>query len=156
MQNDGGRGEWWVAVQIVMLGAIAVAPFVLPTGWPDRLHDLSRAAGVVIGAAGLILVMLAALFLGGSLTIFPRPKDDGQFTKRGVYGIVRHPMYGGVFLTCLGVGLFNLNLISFGLALALGLFFDRKAAREEIWLMEKYPDYAAYRQRVRKLIPWVY
>jgi protein-S-isoprenylcysteine O-methyltransferase Ste14 len=31
-----------------------------------------------------------------------------------------------------------------------------KARREESWLQEKYPEYAAYKSRVKKLIPWVY
>jgi protein-S-isoprenylcysteine O-methyltransferase Ste14 len=36
------------------------------------------------------------------------------------------------------------------------VFFDRKATREEIWLSEKFPGYAPYRSRVKKLIPWIY
>ena len=35
-------------------------------------------------------------------------------------------------------------------------FLDLKSAREERWLEARYPEYAAYRERVRKLIPFVY
>jgi protein-S-isoprenylcysteine O-methyltransferase Ste14 len=35
-------------------------------------------------------------------------------------------------------------------------FFDAKARREERWLAEKFPEYAGYCRRVRRLIPWVY
>jgi protein-S-isoprenylcysteine O-methyltransferase Ste14 len=31
-----------------------------------------------------------------------------------------------------------------------------KSRREERWLCEKYPDYAAYQARVHKLIPLIY
>ena len=36
------------------------------------------------------------------------------------------------------------------------VFFDVKARREEAWLVAAFPGYAAYRRRVRKLIPLVY
>ena len=36
------------------------------------------------------------------------------------------------------------------------IFFDLKSGREEEWLVEVYPVYGAYRQRVKKLVPWVY
>jgi protein-S-isoprenylcysteine O-methyltransferase Ste14 len=38
----------------------------------------------------------------------------------------------------------------------LGCFFDLKARREEAWLLAAYPAYAAYRVRVRKLVPFIY
>ena len=46
-----------------------------------------------------------------------------------------------------------MTLIYAGVLLA---FFDVKSRREERWLTEKFPDYAAYRTRVHKLIPFVY
>ena len=41
-------------------------------------------------------------------------------------------------------------------AAVLALFFDIKSRREEIWLADHFPAYDAYRQRVRKLIPFLY
>jgi protein-S-isoprenylcysteine O-methyltransferase Ste14 len=41
-------------------------------------------------------------------------------------------------------------------ALVLGIFFDIKSRREEIWLLEHFPDYANYRRKVAKLIPFIY
>jgi protein-S-isoprenylcysteine O-methyltransferase Ste14 len=40
--------------------------------------------------------------------------------------------------------------------LVLAYFFDRKAAHEEIWLREKYSEYADYARAVKKFIPGVY
>ena len=39
---------------------------------------------------------------------------------------------------------------------ALAMFFDIKSRREEVWLAEHFPEYAAYQRRVRKLIPFIY
>ena len=39
----------------------------------------------------------------------------------------------------------------------LALLFDLKARREEAWLMERFPKYAAYRARTpRRFVPWLY
>jgi protein-S-isoprenylcysteine O-methyltransferase Ste14 len=41
-------------------------------------------------------------------------------------------------------------------ALTLAVFFDLKSRREEIWLAERFPDYLDYRNRTRRLLPWLY
>jgi protein-S-isoprenylcysteine O-methyltransferase Ste14 len=38
----------------------------------------------------------------------------------------------------------------------IAIFFDIKSRKEERWLVERFPAYADYQGRVRKLIPWVY
>ncbi len=140
--------------QVILLGLILLAPILsheMPVG-----NTFFRLAGVLSGLAGLAVGGLSLVHLGSNLTVFPRPLDNGALTQRGVYGLVRHPMYLGVCLTALGWSLFLTSPLATALTIALGLFFDRKASREEIWLQQKYADYAAYRQRVHKLIPWVY
>jgi protein-S-isoprenylcysteine O-methyltransferase Ste14 len=146
------RGLRWVLIQVVLLGAIVVIPPDLLPRLPESLWII----GLVVGVAGFLLVSLGALFLGTNLTMFPSPKEDGELTQRGVYGLVRHPMYSGVLLCALGWSLVRASLPSLICTLVLGIFFDRKATREEAWLAAKYPDYADYRRRVRKLIPWLY
>lgn len=152
------RGGVWVAVQIVLLAAIVLVPRQiggLPT-IPDGLATLSQIAGLIVGAIGLALVGLSALYLGRNLSIFPAPVRHGELTQTGLYALVRHPMYGGVILSALGWALFRASLPALVLALILAIFFDRKAQHEEKRLAATYPEYAAYRRRVRKLIPFVY
>ena len=38
----------------------------------------------------------------------------------------------------------------------LALVLDLKRRREEVWLLERYPGYAAYRARTRALVPFLY
>ncbi len=156
--NIRGRGAAWVAVQIVLLAAIALIPPGIAglTVWPEPFRTISLFAGLVIGFFGLALVGISALNLGTNLSVFPRPVDDGTLVQTGLYGIVRHPIYSGVILSALGWSLFRASVPALILTIVLALFFDQKARREERWLEQKYPDYRAYRQRVRKLIPWVY
>jgi len=70
------------------------------------------------------------------------------------------PAWGGALRTA-GIG-GGAVLVGAGALFALrglvvlGGFFDLKSRREEAWLVAAYPGYAAYRARVRKLIPFVY
>jgi protein-S-isoprenylcysteine O-methyltransferase Ste14 len=102
-------------------------------------------------------LLLAALFrLGRGLTPLPYPKESGRLVRTGPYALVRHPMYSGGFLIFLGWSLHVRSWLTLGYALVLFAFMDLKSRREEKWLTEKFPEYADYRRRVRKLIPFVY
>jgi protein-S-isoprenylcysteine O-methyltransferase Ste14 len=69
---------------------------------------------------------MGALALGRNLTPFPRPIPGGHLITRGIYGIVRHPLYmAGIFAT-LGWSLLAANLIDIGLVAVVFLFFDLK------------------------------
>jgi protein-S-isoprenylcysteine O-methyltransferase Ste14 len=46
--------------------------------------------------------------------------------------------------------------LTLGYALVLFVVFDIKSRREERWLADKFPEYAAYQRRGRKLVPWMY
>ncbi len=150
------RGEEWVMVQLVLLTAIVLLPFGAREVWAAPLADVARLLGLLIGALGLLIVGVAALYLGSNLTIFPRPKADGTLTQGGIYAVVRHPMYCGVILSAVGWSLWQTSLLAILVSLALIFFFDRKAAQEELWLQAQYPNYAEYRRRVKKLIPFIY
>jgi len=69
---------------------------------------------------------------------------------------VRHPLYSGILFMAFGWSLYANSFVGLAFDVLLLVFFDRKAAREEAWLAEKFPDYAAYRRRVKKLVPWIY
>ena len=94
--------------------------------------------------------------LGRHLTALPKPGPGAVLVQNGVYGIVRHPLYGGAIFVLLGSGLATTRLSRVGLALGALVFFDAKAKREESWLLERFPEYGAYRLHVRKLIPLLY
>ena len=42
------------------------------------------------------------LVLGESLTPFPKPPAQTQFVRRGIYAIMRHPIYAGLIALSFG------------------------------------------------------
>jgi protein-S-isoprenylcysteine O-methyltransferase Ste14 len=154
----GSRGEWYVVAQGVLFLLVGFGPRALPgvPQWGAPWSWLSLAAGVVLAAAGGALALAGLLHLGPNLTALPHPKDDAMLVKGGAYGVVRHPIYSGLILAAFGWALVNSSWLTLLYAFILLAFFDVKSRREERWLSRKFPDYAAYQKRVRKLIPFVY
>ena len=151
----GPRGEGWVALQLLLGAAIAGGGFV-GVYWPGSLESVLAVLGLLIALAGALLVTLGVLSLGRSFTPLPRPRARTRLRQGGIFRLVRHPVYGGVILIGLGWSLADAPL---GLVptLLLTVLFDLKARREEDWLIERFPDYAAYRTRTpRRFVPWLY
>ena len=151
----GPRGEGWVALQVVLLAAMAVAG-LRGWRWPSSTRSLRRLAAGPAALAGAYLLAAGSSGLGRQLTPFPKPVEHASLRRDGAYGLVRHPIYGGVLLLALAW-----SLVSSPVALApwtaAALFLDAKRRREESWLSEEHPEYEAYRQEVRhSLLPFVW
>ena len=122
---------------------------MLGAGWPDGAAIGLRAAGVVLGVLGALLVGWGARSLGPSLTPLPRPREGAALAERGAYRLVRHPLYGGVLVLGLGFALATTPLALAPVA-ALAVFFSLKSRREEAWLLRALPGYSGYAERVRR------
>jgi protein-S-isoprenylcysteine O-methyltransferase Ste14 len=151
----GRRGEGWVALQIALVAAMAAAG-TKGRRWPSASRGARMAAAGLSGLGGLYLFGDGVARLGRQITPFPKPVEQGSVKSTGAYGLVRHPMYGGVLLLTLAW-----SLVSSPLALApwtvAAVFLDAKRRREEAWLVEEHPDYEEYRTRVRhSLVPFVW
>lgn len=152
----GPRGEGWVAIQAVILVAIGVGGVVEVPFSADVVTPVS-AVGMALVAAGGLLAVLGVWHLGASLTALPHPRDGASLVETGVYGLVRHPIYGGLVIAALGYGLaMHAVITAIAGSLALLVFFRLKSGREEAWLETRYPGYAAYRARTRRMLPFLY
>lgn len=152
MKHYTSRGEGWVVAQFALIALLLLAPRRGPV-WPRRLAIISRLAGLPLLGGGGWLAARAFGNLGPNLTPLPRPKPGGHLVRDGVYGIVRHPIYSGLTLASLGLALLTASTSRLTVAAAIVAFFNAKADREERWLLDQYPGYAAYRDEVPKLWP---
>jgi protein-S-isoprenylcysteine O-methyltransferase Ste14 len=154
----GMRGEWYVAIQLLLFALIFFLPIVAPNmvEWSSPWDMIGIGLGVVLALFGSFVILAGVLSLGQNLTAVPYPKEDAVLVESGAFRFVRHPIYSGIILGSLGWGLLTNSLLTLLLAMVLFIFFDVKSRREEQWLREKYADYTAYQTRVRKLIPLIY
>jgi protein-S-isoprenylcysteine O-methyltransferase Ste14 len=124
--------------------------------WGHTWALIGAWAGGVLIIAGGCLAAAGFFSQGKNLTVLPRPKDNAKLIETGAYRLVRHPIYSGLFFAFLGWGLHVHGLLTIGYSFLLFICLDMKARREERWLMGKFPEYASYRKRARRLIPFLY
>jgi protein-S-isoprenylcysteine O-methyltransferase Ste14 len=150
----GPRGEGWVAIQAILLVAVAAAGLLGPS-WSGAIRTATSILGISFIAGGLFLAARGSRDLRDALTPLPYPRDDAKLVETGVYRHVRHPIYGGLVLAAFGWGLLTASTIALGAAVVLLGFFELKSRREEAWLEGRFSGYTAYRARTRRLIPWI-
>jgi len=147
------RGEGYVVAQVLLLAGIAALPLRRPVPRPPAPV---RRTGFLLLVAGGALVGWSGLWLGPNLTPLPEPRRAGQLVQTGPYALARHPIYGGLLLASLGWAFVHGHRGVLGLSGGLALLFDFKTRDEEGRLVRHFPEYLAYRRRVRRFIPGVY
>jgi protein-S-isoprenylcysteine O-methyltransferase Ste14 len=150
----GPRGEGWLLIQGVLLVAVAAAGWSLGPDWNGPLRLASTVLGIALISGGIALVFRGVAALDRAVTPLPRPRDDAELVETGVYAFVRHPIYGGLILAAFGWAIVRASLVAVALAVVLAVFLRVKSAREEAWLEQRFPAYAAYRSRTPRLMPW--
>jgi protein-S-isoprenylcysteine O-methyltransferase Ste14 len=151
----GPHGEGWVALQAGLFAASAFCGLRGPR-WPRHATWPRLTAAAVLLATGLALFSGGSVRLGRLLTPFPRPVAGGDVRRTGAYGLVRHPLYGGVLLGSFAWALLTSPSALLPAALTVP-FFELKRRREEAWLRKELPEYDAYSREVRRrFIPFVW
>jgi protein-S-isoprenylcysteine O-methyltransferase Ste14 len=154
----GPRGEGWVLVQGVLFVLVAAAGVSVRNTVPSPMAELLGLAGTTLVLLGLGLALAASgsLGRGGAFSALPRPRAGAALVASGPYRLVRHPIYGGIVIAAFGWAIARHSLLAGVLAALLLAFFDLKRRREEAWLEARFPAYAGYAARTRRMIPWLY
>ncbi len=139
-----------VAAQFVLFGFI----FFLD-GSRMSLFFMQSIAGKVLMGIGFFISVLALLQLNTNLSPFPTPKKGSQLVDRGLYSVVRHPIYLGLVIFFVGYSFYYFDWLKLGLTIILYLLFEYKSAYEEKLLEGKFPEYISYKKRTGKIFPFI-
>ncbi len=144
----------------IVLIAGGILLFIPAHGYegPWRLWFVTRdEAWVCVGliALGFAFAWWARIYLGPLWSGQVTTKADHHVVDRGPYGIVRHPIYTGIYISYVALALQSctaLNALIFATGIAL---FVVKSFVEEGFLSQD-PQYTAYMARVRwRWLPYV-
>ncbi len=116
-----------------------------------------------MGDTGMMISMLIGyvllffgigLFIGGWRELY-RAHREGRLATEGLYGLVRHPQYTGLFVALFGEGVVHWpTVFSVTLFPIIVLAYIRLAHREERDMIGKFRDrYEQYRRRVPMFFP---
>jgi protein-S-isoprenylcysteine O-methyltransferase Ste14 len=106
---------------------------------------ISPMVGNGLAIVSVIILVYALLSLGRNIGFIPAQR---QVVTRGAYGLVRHPIYTGTFVSLLAFVLRSYSLLNVTMAAALIALLMIRGVIEERFLRED-AGYAAYLQEVR-------
>jgi len=121
-----------------------------------RVHPVPSGVGVALCLAGMSVLVWARQSLGRNWSQTVSAKEGHELVTSGPYRVVRHPMYAGGLLACLG------SAIACGgtwivLLFVLGSLFLWRVAAEDRLMARQFPhEYPAYRRRTKRLVPFVF
>lgn len=152
-----GKSPVPVAVLIAGKAAFLGCWMFLAAGWmrPElMLYDsaAARAAGAILFAAGLAMVIVSLAQLGRSAAV-GLPARKTELKTDGLFRLTRNPIYLGAFIMCAGSCLaaaHPVNVLLFGIAAAVHTGIVR---REEKFLEQRFGQrWLDYKQRVPRFI----
>ena len=112
--------------------------------------------GLALTVAGTVFAIWARVFLGRNWSSFVTIKEEHQMIQSGPYALVRHPIYSGFLLGLLGTALASGEVRALVALPIAFLAWWTKSRLEEKFMEQRFGDeYAAYRRRVKALIPFV-
>ncbi|MEZ4411539.1 MAG: isoprenylcysteine carboxylmethyltransferase family protein [Gemmatimonadales bacterium] len=113
-----------------------------------------RLLGGLMTAAAVLGMAFGALTLGPNLTPATEPLPGARLVTRGIYRLVRHPIYLSVSLALAGYATIRAGGWAGATVLVVALaYFEQKARVEEAWLRTRVQGYQEYAARVPRLIP---
>jgi protein-S-isoprenylcysteine O-methyltransferase Ste14 len=137
------------------IGATAVLPVAMLGLLARHALFAARPGLVVVQVLAVILVIWARVTFGMRSLHYAANPTDGGLVTGGPYRFVRHPIYAAIlFFVWAGVASRTTYL-----AVALGLLVSTATAvrimAEERLVTLRYPEYAAYAARTKRLVPFL-
>jgi protein-S-isoprenylcysteine O-methyltransferase Ste14 len=143
---------------VVAYGAVVAINVVLGMASFGQIPPTWRWLGVGVLVVGLALRAWAMTTLGRFYTRTLRTVDAQQLVEAGPYRAVRHPGYSASLLVWVGYAIALGSWIGTTLTIGvLGPVYLWRINAEETLLRASFGDrYAAYQQRTKRLVPFVY
>jgi protein-S-isoprenylcysteine O-methyltransferase Ste14 len=157
-KKEDRRNRWVFApILVLSLGLALLPPYLDGRDLWTTDDVITPYVGLVLLAAGGALRLAPVFVLGRRFTGLVAIQEGHRLETGGLYRLIRHPSYAGLLLFMVGYVLaFRCWL---GLLLAAGMLavlVGRMNAEERLLESEFGEDYAAYRRRTWRLLPWVY
>lgn len=153
------RSNRWV---IAVLGALGLIDAWLPA-YTDRIGFLTfggeavRWIGVLLYTGGGVLRLAPVFVLGRRFSGLVAIQPEHRLVTSGLYGVIRHPSYLGLFVLTLGWGLAFRSGVGVIIAVLMLVVVLARIEAEERLLSETFgAEYDAYRARTWRLAPYVY
>jgi len=162
VQNTARNLTDWLRIACATLGLGIVPLIYVATGFPRfASYEFMKGfayAGTLVFAVALWLFYLAHQSLGRNFSVSLDVREGHVLISKGIYGIIRHPMYSAFWLWAIAQFLLLPNWVA-GAAgiLGFGILYLGRVQQEERLMLDTFgDDYRIYMNNTARIIPWVY
>jgi protein-S-isoprenylcysteine O-methyltransferase Ste14 len=144
---------------------VLIGWFLVFRGWrlssPFSIRIIPQSDAILVLAAifavcGVSFCVWARAVLGRNWSGTVTLKENHELVVRGPYRLVRHPIYTGILTLLIGTWLELGHLAGLIGVILVWISFWIKLSGEEELMMKQFPDqYPIYRERVKRIIPFV-
>ncbi len=144
----------WLAFLMTLVWVFS--PWLAFADYP--LYPTPFFAGIACLVFGLWLFYRSHADLGTNWSVTLQVREQHTLVTRGVYRLIRHPMYLALLMYALGKALVVPNwLVGPAYGIAMILIFAFRLRPEEQMMIEQFGDeYRAYQARTKRLIPGIW
>jgi protein-S-isoprenylcysteine O-methyltransferase Ste14 len=154
-----GRKDWSREgrIRLVLIAlAILLARLGVVRGHGVQSDPWLAGIGLALFGVGLAFAIWARVHIGHNWGTPMTRKSEPELVTSGPYRLVRHPIYSGIILACIGT-VVALNWLWLPVVALLAIYFVYSATVEERYLAEQFPDdYPAYQRSSKMLVPFVF
>ncbi len=137
------------AVYVVIQFACLTVIFMNVVLIPENIY-------LIFGIALFLLLGIRAIFIMKfNFNIAPEPLSDAKLIIKGPYKYIRHPMYTSVLGITLCYIIASCSIFNLIMFLVLVIVLIMKLNYEEKLLEKRFGEYADYKIRTKKIIPFI-
>jgi protein-S-isoprenylcysteine O-methyltransferase Ste14 len=128
---------------------------------PFNVEIVPQNDAILIGSSilclgGLAFCLWARAVLGRNWSGTVTLKENHELIVRGPYRLARHPIYTGLLAMLIATAIQQRHIAGMIGFLLVFVSFWIKSSNEEEVMLQQFPDqYAAYRERVKRIIPFL-
>lgn len=116
---------------------------------------LSVAGLILLGASLLLLSWSVITMRKSKLRILPDPAKHAKLITSGPYRMIRHPMYTSLIIGSLALVITHATLERLIGFFVLLVTLWLKLSLEEDMLTKKFPEYANYKKKTYRILPYI-
>jgi len=144
-----------VNLERASLGATAVLVGAIATLLARHALFATGAVPIAVQVLAGLLMLWARLTLGGrSFHAAANPTAGGVVTN-GPYHLIRHPIYAAILYFVWAGTISHAAVLNAALAVLATAMVAVRIAAEERLLVKRYPDYATYAARTKRVVPFL-
>lgn len=144
---------------IIISGCISAGSFIATRQlWGTANPEITQPTGISIVVIGFIIRWISIIQLGSMFTVDVAISSSHILKTNGMYQLVRHPTYLGLMLIITGLAiLLNNWLACITMIIPIFVVLNYRMVVEEKALTGEFGDqYFQYKQKVKRIIPFIY